>query len=33
MNENKAPNIRIKLNIKNDQVGQVEKRFFDTSQL
>ena len=33
MNEIKAPNIRIKLNIKNYQVGQVEKGFFDTSQL
>ena len=33
MNEIKAPNIRIKLNIENDQVGQVEEGFFDTSQL
>ena len=33
MNEIKAPNIRIRLNNKNDQVGQVEKIFFDTSQL
>ena len=33
INEIKAPIIRIKLNIKNDQVGQVEKRFFDISQL
>ena len=33
MNEIKAPNKRIKLKIKNDQVGNVEKGFFDTSQL
>ena len=33
MNEIKAPNIKIKLNIKNDQVGQVEEGFFDTSPL
>ena len=32
-NETKAPNIRIELKIKNDKVGQVEKRFFDTSQI
>ena len=28
MNETKAPKIRIKLNIKNDQVGQVKKKIF-----
>ena len=30
MNEIKAPNTRTKLNIKNDQVGQVEKKDFLT---
>ena len=33
INEIKAPNIRIKLKIKNDQVGKEEKRLSDTSQL
>ena len=33
MKEVKAPNIRIKLKIKNNQVGEVEKRLPDTSQL
>ena len=33
MKEIKAPTIRIKLEIKNDQVGKVEKRLPDTSQL
>ena len=33
MNQIKAPNTRIKLKLKNDQVGKVEKRLFDTSQL
>ena len=33
MNEIKAPNIRIKLKSKKDQVGKVEKGLFDTSQL
>ena len=33
MKEIKAPNTRIKLKIKNDQVGKVEKRVPDTSQL
>ena len=33
MNEIKAPNIRSKLKIEIDQVGKVEKRLFDTSQL
>ena len=33
MNEIKAPNLRFKLKIKNDQVGKVEKILFDTSQL
>ena len=33
MKEIKAPNIRIRLKIKNDQVGKVEKRLPDTSQL
>ena len=33
MNEIKAPNIRIKLKIKNDQNGKLERRLFDTSQL
>ena len=32
MKEIKAPNIRIKLKIKNDQVGNVEKILPDTSQ-
>ena len=30
MSETKASNIRIKLKIKNDQVGKVEKRLFDS---
>ena len=33
MKEIKAPNIGIKLKIKNDRVGKVEKILFDTSQL
>ena len=33
MNEIKAPNIRIGLKIKNDQVGKLEKGLFDTSKL
>ena len=33
MNEIKAPNIGIRLKIKNDQVGKVERGLFDTSQL
>ena len=33
MIEIKAPNISIKLKIKNDQVGKVEKGLFDTSHL
>ena len=33
MNEIKATNIGISLKIKNDQVGKVEKGFFETSQL
>ena len=33
MNEIKAPNIRIKLKIENDQVGKVEKRLIKISQL
>ena len=33
MNEIKAPNIRIKLKIKKDQGGKMEKRLSDTSQL
>ena len=33
MNEIKAPNIRIKLKIKFDQVGKVERRLFYTSQI
>ena len=33
MNEIKAPNKKNKLKNKNDQVGKVEKRVFDTSQL
>ena len=33
MNEIKAPKIRIKLKIKNGQVGKVQKKLFDTSQL
>ena len=33
MNEFKAPNKRIKLKYKNEKVGKVEKRLFETSQL
>ena len=33
MIEIKAPNKKIRLKIKNDQVGKVEKGFFDTSQI
>ena len=33
MNEIKAPNIWIRLKFKNDQIGKVEKKLFDTSQL
>ena len=33
MKKIKVPNLGIKLKIKNDQNGKVEKRFFDTSQL
>ena len=33
MNEIEAPNIRIRLKVKNDQVGKVEKGLSDTSQL
>ena len=33
MKEIKSPNIRIRLKIKNDQVGKMEKRLPDTSQL
>ena len=33
MKEIKAPKTRIKLIIKNDQVGKVEKRLFDNFQL
>ena len=33
INEIKAPNIRIRLKIKNDQVEKEDKRLSDTSQL
>ena len=32
-NEIKAPIIRIKLKVINDQIGNVEKGLFDTSQI
>ena len=33
MNEIKAPNKKTRLKIKKDQVGKLEKRLSDTSQL
>ena len=33
MKELKPPNIMIKQKVENNQVGKVEKRIFDTSQL
>ena len=33
MNEIKAPSIRIKVKIRNDHVGKVEKGLMDTSQV